>query len=128
MIKCLIDSDILIDFLNNRAEAIKLLVILEESEMAISVITFAEVLEGLVGNRKKYTSVKKGLGKLSILVVDGNIAEKFANVRAGLRKNGQLIENMDIFIASTALVHNLVLITNNKRDFQRINGLKLHRG
>ena len=128
MIKCLIDSDILIDFLNNRAEAIKVLIRLEESELAISAITFAEVLEGLVGNRKKYTSVKKGLGKLSILVVDGNIAEKFANVRAGLRKNGQLIENMDIFIASTALVHNLVLITNNKRDFQRINGLKLHRG
>jgi len=128
VIKCLIDSDILIDFLNNRAEAIKVLIRLEESELAISAITFAEVLEGLVGNRKKYTSVKKGLGKLSILVVDGNIAEKFANVRAGLRKNGQLIENMDIFIASTALVHNLVLITNNKRDFQRINGLKLHRG
>ena len=128
MIKCLIDSDILIDFLNNRAEAIKVLIRLEESELAISAITFAEVLEGLVSNRKKYTSVKKGLGKLSLLVVDGNIAEKFANVRAGLRKNGQLIENMDIFIASTALVHNLVLITNNKRDFQRINGLKLHRG
>jgi len=128
VIKYLIDSDILIDFLNNRAEAIRLLIRFEQSEMAISAITFAEVLEGLVSNRKKYTSVKKGLGKLSLLVVDGNIAEKFANVRAGLMKNGQLIENMDIFIASTALVHNLVLITNNKRDFQRINGLKLHRG
>ena len=127
MIKYLIDSDILIDFLNNRAEAIRLLIRFEQSEMAISAITFAEVLEGLVGNRKKYTSVKKGLGKLSILVVDGNIAEKFANVRAGLMKNGQLIENMDIFIASTALVHNLVLITNNKRDFARIKELKLYR-
>ena len=127
MIKHLIDSDILIDFLNNRAEAIRLLIRFEQSEMAISAITFAEVLEGLVSNRKKYTSVKKGLGKLSLLVVDGNIAEKFANVRAGLMKNGQLIENMDIFIASTALVHNLVLITNNKRDFARIKELKLYR-
>ena len=127
MIKYLIDSDILIDFLNNRAEAIRLLIRFEQSEMAISAITFAEVLEGLVSNRKKYTSVKKGLGKLSLLVVDGNIAEKFANVRAGLMKNGQLIENMDIFIASTALVHNLVLITNNKRDFARIKELKLYR-
>lgn len=126
MIKYLIDSDILIDFLNNKTEAIKLLIRFEESEMAISSITFAEILEGLVDNHKKYLNVKKGLGKLSILVVDTNIAEKFANVRARLRGEGQLIENMDIFIAATALIHNLALITNNKKDFERIKGLKLY--
>lgn len=126
MIKYLIDSDILIDFLNNKTEAIKLLIRFEESEMAISSITFAEILEGLVGNRKKYLNVKKGLSKLSVLVVDTNVAEKFANIRAKLRKRGELIENMDIFIAATALIHNLALITNNKKDFERIKGLKLY--
>lgn len=125
MVKYLIDSDILIDFLNNRTEAIKLLIRLEESEMAISAITFAEILEGLVGDRKKYPSVKKGLGKLSVLVVDTDIAEKFASVRARLRKAGQLIDNMDIFIAATAMFHNLVLVTNNMKHFERIKGLKI---
>ena len=128
MVKYLIDSDILIDFLNNKTEAIKLLIRLEESEMAISVITFAEILEGLVDDRKKYLNVRKGLSKLSMLAVDANIAEKFAGVRAILRKKGELIENMDIFIAATAMSHDLVLVTNNKRDFERIKGLKLYEG
>jgi len=128
VVKYLIDSDILIDFLNNKTEAIKLLIRLEESEMAISVITFAEILEGLVDDRKKYLNVRKGLSKLSMLAVDANIAEKFAGVRAILRKKGELIENMDIFIAATAMSHDLVLVTNNKRDFERIKGLKLYEG
>jgi len=96
--------------------------------MAISVITFAEILEGLVDDRKKYLNVRKGLSKLSMLAVDANIAEKFAGVRAILRKKGELIENMDIFIAATAMSHDLVLVTNNKRDFERIKGLKLYEG
>lgn len=79
----------------------------------------------MVGDRKKYPSVKKGLGKLSVLVVDTKIAEKFANVRARLRKAGQLIDNMDIFIAATAMFHNLVLVTNNMKHFERIKGLKI---
>jgi len=128
VVKYLIDSDVLIDFLNNRAEAIRLLIKFEESEMAISVITFAEILEGLVDDRKKYLNVRKGLSKLSMLAVDANIAEKFAGVRAILRKKGELIENMDIFIAATAMSHDLVLVTNNKRDFERIKGLKLYEG
>jgi len=124
--KYLIDSDILIDFLNNRAEAIRLLIKFEESEMAISVITFAEILEGLVGDRKKYLNVRKGLSELSMLPVEANIAEQFANVRALLRSKGQLIENMDIFIAATALVHNLILVTNNKKDFDKIHNLQIY--
>ena len=96
--------------------------------MAISAITFAEILEGLVGDRKKYLNVRKGLSKLSMLAVDANIAEKFASVRAILRKKGELIENMDIFIAATAMSHDLILVTNNKRDFERIKGLKLYEG
>ena len=126
MVKYLIDSDVLIDFLNNRAEAIRLLIKFEESEMAISVITFAEILEGLVGDRKKYLNVRKGLSELSMLPVEANIAEQFANVRALLRSKGQLIENMDIFIAATALVHNLILVTNNKKDFDKIHNLQIY--
>ena len=126
MVKYLIDSDVLIDFLNNRAEAIRLLIKFEESEMAISAITFAEILEGLVGDRKKYLNVRKGLSELSMLPVEANIAEQFANVRALLRSKGQLIENMDIFIAATALVHNLILVTNNKKDFDKIHNLQIY--
>lgn len=123
----LVDSDVLIDFLNNKTEAIKLLIRFEESEMAISAITLAEVLEGLVDNRKKYLSVKKGLVRLSLLTVNAQVAEKFANVRSKLRKKGELIENMDIFIAATSMIHGMILITNNKKDFERIKGLRLYR-
>lgn len=126
MVKYLIDSDILIDFLNNKKDSVKLIGGFKESEMSISAITFAEVLEGLVDDSKKYLNVKKGLKRLSILNVDIQIAEKFASVRARLRKQGQLIENMDIFIAATAITCGTILVTRNIKHFKRIKGLKLY--
>jgi tRNA(fMet)-specific endonuclease VapC len=42
-----------------------------------------------------------------------------------LRQKGQLIRHMDLLIASQALAEDAVLVTNNTREFERIEGLKL---
>ena len=52
---------------------------------------------------------------------------KFAKLRAGLRKEGNLIDNMDLLIAATCLVNKLTLITGNVKHFQRVPGLKILR-
>ncbi len=51
--------------------------------------------------------------------------EEFGRVRAGLRKRGQLLGDMDTAIAATALSYDLTLVTHNTQHFSRIPGLRL---
>jgi tRNA(fMet)-specific endonuclease VapC len=51
--------------------------------------------------------------------------EEFGRLRAQLRRQGQMIENMDLAIAATALAHSLTMVTHNTRHFSRIPGLIL---
>jgi len=53
------------------------------------------------------------------------IIEEFGRLRALLRRQNQLIGDMDLAIAATALTHSLTLLTHNARHFQRIPGLQL---
>ena len=57
--------------------------------------------------------------------VGEDIGKKFSELRAKLRKEGNLIDNFDLLIASTAISHDLELLSNNVRHFQRIENLKL---
>jgi tRNA(fMet)-specific endonuclease VapC len=56
---------------------------------------------------------------------DDTIARKYAEVRADLESRGLPVTDFDMMIAATALVHGLILVTNNTRDFSRISGLNL---
>ena len=125
MVIYLVDTDVLIDFLNGRKTAIDVIKSFDISTFAISIITLAEVLEGLVDDPPKFTSVKKGLSTFTNFSINEDIAEVFAYQRFKLRKRGTLIDNMDLLIAATALVYNLTLITKNKKHFQKIEELQL---
>jgi predicted nucleic acid-binding protein len=51
--------------------------------------------------------------------------ERFARIRAELRSQGQLIPDLDILIAASALEYELSLVTRNTRHFRRIPGLSI---
>ncbi len=51
--------------------------------------------------------------------------DTFGEFKANLELTGQSIDDMDLLIASTALTHNLILVTNNEKHFNRINGLEI---
>ena len=53
--------------------------------------------------------------------------EQFARIRARLRRQGQLIPDLDLLIAATAVTHGLTLVTRNRRHFERIPELALYR-
>ena len=63
------------------------------------------------------------LERVEILQVDVEIARIFAFERSRLRREGRLIGNFDLCIAATALRHNLTLLGNNRRHFERIPNL-----
>jgi tRNA(fMet)-specific endonuclease VapC len=53
------------------------------------------------------------------------VMETFGQVKADLKKRGEIIGDFDILIASFALVHGCILVTNNVKHFQRITGLQI---
>ena len=55
----------------------------------------------------------------------GEALKTYAQLRADLERRGERLDNMDLFIASTALEHQLVLVTGNGRHFARIPDLVL---
>ena len=60
-----------------------------------------------------------------MLDFDAEAAEQYGRIRAYLEQKGTLVGPMDRLIAAHALAEGLVLVTNNTREFARIEGLKL---
>lgn len=52
-------------------------------------------------------------------------AEHYGHIRAELQKSGQVIGNNDLWIAAHARSQDWILVTNNEKEFLRVNGLKV---
>jgi tRNA(fMet)-specific endonuclease VapC len=96
--------------------------------IAISSITLAE-LEFGVFNSKAYERNRNALLAFStlveILLFDALASAEYGRVRATLEKAGTPIGALDTLIGAHAKSLNLTLVTNNIREFQRIEGLIL---
>jgi len=62
---------------------------------------------------------------VTVLDVTKTVGHRFGEVRAGLLDAGKPAPNLDLFLASTALVHDLTLVTHNVQDFQNVPGLRI---
>ena len=69
--------------------------------------------------------MKRFLEGLSVLGLDDETCSRFGRLRGELRRRGDLVGDFDLLIAVTALSHNLTLLSNNRRHFQRIPGLSI---
>jgi tRNA(fMet)-specific endonuclease VapC len=125
----LLDSDWIIDCLRRKREAMATVLELQSAGLATSVICYAEVWEGVAGsthrNQDEYL-LEEFMSDVQILGVDIDVARVFGERRNVLRAQGNLIDNFDLLIAATALRNDLTLVTRNRRDFERIEGLRLH--
>jgi predicted nucleic acid-binding protein len=97
--------------------------------LAVSIIAVAEVYEGAFGTphpHEALAGLRDFLGEFAVLPVTDSIVERFARMRAALRQQGQLIPDMDLLIAATAMQEDLTLVTRNVRHFSRISDLRLY--
>lgn len=125
----LVDADWLIDAMIGRVPALETLARLSDAGVAVSIVAVAEVYEGAfntIDPQRTLDGMREFLGDFAILPITDQVVERFAQTRARLRQQGQMIPDMDLFIASTALDANLTLITRNLRHFARIPGLQLY--
>jgi tRNA(fMet)-specific endonuclease VapC len=125
----LVDTDRVASYLNGRPDAIELLSTLRHEGLAISLITYGEIYDGIYSSndpRGKETAFLQFLRRVEVLPLTRTIMKRFARVRGQLRRQGQMIGDPDILIAATALQHNLSLVTRNLRHFGRIPDLHIY--
>ena len=122
------DTDWVIHYMNRIGRVVDRVVELSPAGMGLSIISLAELHEGLAraadpgqGERE----LRAFLERVSLLQLDEQTCRIFGRERARLRAEGNLIGDMDLLIGATALRHGLTLLTNNRRHFERIEGLTI---
>lgn len=123
-----LDSDFLIDYLNEDARAAQLYEQIQRSGVRVvtTIITAREVLLGALnrGSQAQYNTAEALFLSLDVLSYDW--IEMLATIRLQkeLTQKGQSIGTSDEMITGICLAHNLTLVTRNAKHFAKIKGLK----
>lgn len=118
------DTDVLIDFLSDRGEAVKVTDLLARGVLCTTVITRFELLSG-TRNAKASRAVMELLDAVLTLDLDTRAADAASEIRRNLEKAGNSIGMADSLIAGIVQSNNGTLLTRNRRHFERIQGLRL---
>lgn len=129
--KYMLDTNILIYFLNKKSTQIAERIdnLPPEAQLCMSFITYAELLKGAERSNQKAT-VLRHLEQLTRIIPvdftpDRGMCQHYAEQFPRLKEAGTPIGANDLWIACHALAQGCVLVTNNEREFVRINRLQV---
>ncbi|WP_200762484.1 type II toxin-antitoxin system tRNA(fMet)-specific endonuclease VapC [Nitrosophilus alvini] len=129
MKKRMLDTNICIYIIKNRPTTVlKKFKDFNIGDLAISCITVSELYYGAY--KSKYTeknlkALEDFLYPFDIIEFDENAAVEYGKIRASLEKKGLIIGGLDMLIAASAKSQGMVLVTNNTKEFSRIDNLKI---
>lgn len=126
--KYLLDTDTCIYALKQNEKTLRHLLSTAREDVAISVITEAELRTGAAKSSspaKTLPLIENFLHPLTIIDFTSDDAIAYASVRAKVERSGIPIGPLDTLIASQAVARELILVTNNEREFRRVAGLHL---
>jgi tRNA(fMet)-specific endonuclease VapC len=124
----LLDTNIVSDLIRNPSGVVaKQIKQVGEENVAISIIVAGELRFGARkrGSAKLTAQVEAVLEALTILPFESPADVEYAGIRANLEAAGKVIGGSDLLIAAHALALNMVLVTANIREFERVDGLKV---
>lgn len=127
-IRYLVDTDWVIHYEHERPDVVSRLNVLLPQGVGLSIVSLAELFEGHLNSADPQTqerALRTFLTGVRIVPVDIAICRKFAQERRRLRAEGNLISDLDLLIGCTALRHDLILLSNNRRHFERLEGLNV---
>jgi tRNA(fMet)-specific endonuclease VapC len=129
-LKTIIDTDILIDLLRDKKEAIDFLHRLESEDLALctTTINIFELHHGAHKSKepeKNILAINKISHRLIILPLSYRSAQKAGHAYTELERKGQTIGIRDTFIAAIALTRECSIATRNVEHFSKIYGLKI---
>lgn len=125
----LLDTNTCIKFLNGQSDAIRhRFESLAASDLVLCSIVKAELLYGAAKSARSAENLERlerFFRRFVSLPFDDSAAEIYGQIRARLEKQGMLIGPNDLLIASIALANGRTLVTHNRREFARVEGLAL---
>ena len=128
-LRYLLDTDICIYVQRRRpASAIARFEMLRAGEAAMSTISFGELMFGAMKSRDPKLAIATLFDFAAIvpvLALPDSAVEHYGRTRAQLERTGLPIGSNDLWIAAHALASDLILVTNNEREFRRIGGLRV---
>jgi tRNA(fMet)-specific endonuclease VapC len=101
---------------------------LRQGEAVLSVITFGELIYGAEKSAQREAALEllRELARmLPVMGLPETAADAYGTIRAELERKGQMIGNNDLWIAAHAKAAGLTLVSNNEREFRRVQGLKI---
>lgn len=128
MIKYLLDTNIVIFTIKRRPAALLPKFNQHADQLAISTITLVELVFGAeksMNPQRNLAVVNDFVSRLCVLAYDEAAACHYGDIRANLEKQGEKIGENDLHIAAHARSKGLIVVTNNTREFERVDGLRL---
>lgn len=127
--KYMLDTNIIAYAKNNRPESVlQRLMQHKPEDMCVSAVTLAELEFGVYNSARpeqNQLALMTFLSRIEVVPFDADAAAEYGVIRADLTRKGQLIGANDLLIAAHAKALGLILVTNNTREFDRVEGLKV---
>ncbi len=128
MLKFMLDTNIVIYVIKRRP--VELLEVFNKhaEQMCISSITLGELIHGVEKSSfpgKNMKRVEDFVSRLEILPYDNDAAMHYGDIRADLEKKGTPVGVNDLHIAGHARSRGLIIVTNNTKEFTRVEGLRV---
>ncbi|WP_198014778.1 type II toxin-antitoxin system tRNA(fMet)-specific endonuclease VapC [Hippea sp. KM1] len=124
----MLDTNICSYIIRNAPEEIriKLKEVEQEHELALSSVVVAELFYGAYKKNSKrlINLIESFIENFTIYGFDAKVAEIYGKIRAGIERKGNVMGAYDLQIAAHAISLDAVLVTNNEREFRRIEGLR----
>jgi len=129
VVASLVDTDILSYYFRQDSQIIRAVAkyLSRFDQLNISLVTYYEVIAGLKfkGSQQQLRLFEDFVRDHHVINVTRRSAIISGEIYASLRRKGIVIGTSDTLIAGIAIEHNLSLVTNNKRHFDLIDGLKI---
>lgn len=125
--KYLLDTNICIHFFRGKFNLAEKLEQIELKNCAISEITLAELVFGAENSdnpQKNKEIIEKFITQITIFPIYDSI-NKYGKEKARLRKIGNMISDFDLLIGCTAIENDLILVSENVKEFERISEIKI---
>ncbi|WP_442794592.1 type II toxin-antitoxin system VapC family toxin [Pelobium manganitolerans] len=125
--KYLLDSNICIHFFRGKYGIIDKLDKVGLENCAISEITLAELVFGAEKSAnpiKNHNLIEQLISQLSILPIFDAIP-MYGREKVRLQKLGKVISDFDLLIGCTAIENNMIMVTENIKEFERIEKIKI---
>lgn len=126
-----LDTSIIIDLMHRKEIAVNFISDHADDEIVTSSICRAEISAGVFYSKPENLAKRKREAEdlfssfFEVLYFDNSQAEIFGQIKAVLSKAGELIDDMDILIASACIASQSTLVTANIKHFQRIKNLQV---